>query len=305
VLITESREGSACNYHRIELPLSRITVAPKVPTLFVNRVCSWSGVKLHKHKLDGGRIVVDLDDHFVLPDNHHLAESYRKSGMVERSIALLGLADVVTVTTDYLAEQVRHYVKSGFVAVLPNALPFDEGQFNMSRDRHSGTPIVWAGGSSHEYDLQLMRGTFDSRRLTLGGYQRTAPWFNMVQTFPGCRVKEARPLDSYMELYEGHKFALAPLERNAFTQCKSNLKVLEAGAKGLPIICSRTLPYDNATDRKFIRTASNSAQWAQQVHKLLSEPDRCIDEGQILAAHVRQRYNLDKVNVLRRELLEG
>jgi hypothetical protein len=37
--------------------------------------------------------------------------------------------------------------------------------------------------------------------------------------------------------------AIAPLEINAFNEAKSNLKLLEYGALGYPVVCSDIVPY--------------------------------------------------------------
>lgn len=129
-------------------------------------------------------------------------------------------------------------------------------------------------------------------------------WFNMVQMFPGVMVKPAAGVRSYMHLYDGHQFAIAPLASSPFAECKSNLKILEAGAKGLPIICSRTLPYHTGDMRKVVRFAESKADWLEGMLGLI-DPGRTADEGARLAEHVRKHYNLKTVNEHRRQILEG
>lgn len=304
VLYTDPRRDSGCDYHRTQLPLQHIgVIRPRVPTLFVNRDTLWSIARIRAHKASGGRFIYDQDDAIDLPVGHPLHAHYAKPGVRERVQALLDLADVVTVTTKRLAEEFRHMTDSP-IEVLPNALPYDEGQFALSTDRESSRPICWAGGSSHEVDLALVRGVIDGRQLCLSGYQRVPAWFNMVQMFPGVMVKPAAGVRSYMQLYDGHQFAIAPLASSPFAECKSNLKILEAGAKGLPIICSRTLPYDTPDMKHIVRFAESAVNWQYHAIRLL-DLQRAADEGARLAEHVRKHYNLKTVNEHRRQILEG
>lgn len=307
MLITDHRRGSGCDYHRTQLPVAHLGhVACKVPTLFVNRDTAWPLQRIRAFKADGGRFVYDQDDSPNLPPSHPLHAAYNRPGVQERLRGLLALADVVTVTSERLAKEFRHnYDFKAPIEVLPNALPYDDGQFTLSADTTSSRPVVWAGGSSHEVDLWLLHRVLDGRTLTLAGYQRVPAWFAMVQMFPGCEVRPVVDVRHYMSQYDGHRIAVAPLAGGPFAECKSNLKILEAGAKGLPIICSRTLPYWTPDMRPFVRFADSPIGWAKHLQALLLSPERCADEGAKLAAYVRANYNLATVNTHRRQILEG
>jgi processive 1,2-diacylglycerol beta-glucosyltransferase len=304
-LILDTRRESGCDYHRIQLPMKHLTgVTPKVPTLYINRDTSWSLAKLRAFKADGGRFIYDQDDTIHLPAGHPLAKQYANPAVQDRLRALLSLADVVTVTTTRLAQEFRHMTRAP-IEVLPNALPFDRDQFTRSPGVTADRPIVWAGGMSHEVDLALVRDIIDGRQIALAGYQRTAPWFNMVQMFPGCRVKPALPVRQYMQHYDGHQFAIAPLAASPFAECKSNLKILEAGAKGLPIICSRTPPYWMGRRIPGVTFARDESDWRHRTLIMRNNPQQCAEQGDALAAWVRENYHLDTVNEHRRQILEG
>lgn len=69
------------------------------------------------------------------------------------------------------------------------------------------------------------------------------------------------PLDKYMTAYNGHQIALAPLKDSLFNSCKSNLKALEAGAKGLALVTSKVKPYFNKQDQQMILFAETKEDW--------------------------------------------
>lgn len=304
-LYTDPRPNSGCDYHRTQLPLQHIgPIKPKTDTLFINRDTHWSIARLRAFKADGGRLVYDQDDSFLLPVGHPLYEAYQKQGTVERLMTMLDLADVVTVTTPTLAKLYGEYTKAP-IEVLPNALPYDRGQFAPKPDAPMNDhPIIWAGGSTHEVDLALVAPVIDGRLLALAGYSRVPPWFNMVQMFPGCRVKPLAKVGQYMQHYDGHRMAIAPLATSEFAACKSNLKILEAGAKNLPIVCSYTEPYSTPDMMHVVRFASWHAEWQSHIGELL-DGGRAVDEGLRLGEHVRKHYHLDTVNEHRRQILEG
>lgn len=307
-LLVEHRPTSGCFYHRIGQPLEAFgedIPKPKTTTIWFSRLSAIPLDKLREYKANGIKLIHDMDDHFILSSNHVLKEMYRKQGMVERFKALLEIADVVTVTNSYLALQLAPYSK-GEVVVVPNALDFDKGQFSLNQDFESGTALTYVGGNTHLHDLELVRKALPLSELTIAGVNKgCAVWQEVTKRFKGVSTKDQQSLDSYMELYSGHKIALAPLEKNVFNACKSNLKVLEAGARGLPIVCSRVHPYLNDIDKDVVLYGNSEHSWRTVVHKLLKDNEYRKDKALELATHVRQHYQLDDANKIRRQIIES
>ena len=307
-LLVEHRPTSGCFYHRIGQPLEAFgedIPKPKTTTIWFSRLSAIPIEKLREYKANGIKIVMDEDDHFILSSNHILKETYRQQNMPERFKALLELADVITVTNSYLASQLAPYTK-GEIVVVPNAIKFDQGQFCINQDFESGTLLCYVGGNTHLHDLELIRKAVPLNELTIGGVNKDCQvWEEVTKRFRGVSTKPQATLDSYMNLYEGHKIALAPLEKNNFNACKSNLKVLEAGAKGLPIICSRVHPYLNDLDKDVVIYGNSENSWRSAVQKLLKDDEYRKDKGLELAEHVRTHYQLDDANKIRRQIIES
>ena len=307
-LLVEMRPTSGCWFHRIGTSLEAFgedIPKPKTTTIWFSRLSAIPLEKLRKYKANGIKIIIDEDDHFILSSNHVLKETYRVNGMAERFKALLDLADVVTVTNDFLAKELSPYTK-GEVVVVPNALTYDEGQFTKSTDIESGTPLVYVGGNTHLHDLELIRKALPINELTIGGVsQGCQVWDEVTKRFRGVSTKPQASLDTYMSLYEGHKIALAPLEKNTFNMCKSNLKILEAGAKGLPIVTSRMHPYLNDVDKDVVIYGNSEHSWRSAVNKLLRDDVYRQEKGQELAEHVRRFYQLKDANEIRRQIIES
>src|SRR5690606_26319718 len=99
--------------------------------------------------------------------------------------------------------------------------------------------IVYAGSITHELDLALVDGCLQGRSVKLCGLSDHPAWGRIVKKIPQATCFDYKPLESYMESYDGAKVGIIPLVGNQFNYCKSNLKMLEVVAKGLVPVMSR------------------------------------------------------------------
>ncbi len=334
-LTINTRPGSACDFHRVTQPFMLADIAPQRPVMVFNRLPTFSAASIPLLKKAGVAVVVDMDDHFVLGEDHPLHEAYKRTGIGIQIEYCVRQADLVIASTGHLADQLRPY--NPRVEVVHNALPFDTGMWTRSPDTTRKTPFVYAGGATHRKDLELIRGAYKARELTIVGFEAAHPewqkirqdhpqakyealialsdWRNLVNIGtewtvagqPGRKPRiglhdlRKRHYAEYMRAYDGHACALAPLVHNPFNLCKSNLKVLEAGAKGIPIIASSVPPYLNDLDRGYTELLE-VGQWS----KLGSYSRTWFEErGAALAEHVRKHYHLDDANIARRHLIEA
>lgn len=331
------RPGSACDFHRITQPFLLSDIRPKRPVFVFNRLPTFDIESVFAMRKEGVAIVVDMDDHFELDADHVLYDTYQHGHglQLERCVRL---ADLVIASTPYLADQLRPFARR--VEVVPNCLPYDTGMWTRSTDLKSGTPFVYAAGASHRHDFALLDGNLEGL-LTVAGYEDNhvewalmrasrptlnyraliplQDWRNLWHPRSGWRLLDKSPkgrrptmaeLDArvrqrYMDVFDGHCCAIAPLRDTKFNRCKSNLKILEAGAKGIPIITSRVSPYDNALDERHVWYAETWGGWGTALNTLSKMPLSFFeDAGAALAEHVRRHYQLTTANELRRQLLE-
>jgi hypothetical protein len=82
--------------------------------------------------------------------------------------------------------------------------------------------------------------------------------------------------------------AIAPLEIHAFNECKSNLRLLEYGAMGWPVICTDIYPYQNAP---VTRLPNDPQKWISTIREQLAEPDALREAGLEPAALGRRRLH--------------
>ena len=297
------KNGASCDFHRLVLPFQFGNLTSSKEVLIFNRNSTLGRSKVEQLKGSGVKIVVDIDDYWILPEDHYL---YDKFGNYMRNelAAYLRLADLVITTTHELAYQVSKLNKN--VVIIPNSLPFDEDQFTLSDNKESLSPLVYVAGASHRKDsFELGKGTFGSD-ITFAGYEANHPeWSGILSAFPKACYKGSQKLPNYMSLYNGHKISVAPLSENKFNICKSNLKMLEAGAKGLPIITSLTAPYLNPLDKNVVLYAEDPLDWQHQFRMLTTQENYYEDVSEKLKEHVRTHYQLKDANKLRQQALDS
>lgn len=300
-----ARKNVSCDYHRIQLPAEHmgIDIHAPAPNAKIEVFCRTQEQPIEKYIADLGsrKFIVDVDDYWYLYPYHYLFGIWAGSNTAEKIIQAMKAAHMVTVTNDALWQKARQYNR--YVHILPNALPFDSGQFQ--RTENDGSPaFFWAGGASHMHDLGVLRSIMinTSYNLTLMGDDGGGQWAKIKTTFgPRAKIIKMLPVDSYMTGYQGNVM-LIPLENNFFNQHKSNLKILEAGCKGMAVIASRVAPYYNETDKPFIMYADSPAEWQANIRYCQANPGFVKEMGAALGEHVRKHYNLKDINELRNQI---
>ena len=108
-------------------------------------------------KFLGIPVIIDVDDHFKLGDDHPMSLTAKKERWHEPIINHLKKADYVTTTTPIFANVLKKYNKN--VAVFPNAIDPKEKQFDVPKTLETDRLRVGIiCGSSHLKDLQLIDG---------------------------------------------------------------------------------------------------------------------------------------------------
>lgn len=108
-------------------------------------------------KFLGIPVIIDIDDHFKLGNDHPMSITAKKDKWHEPIINHLKRADYVTTTTPIFADVIRPFNKN--VMVFPNAINPEEKQYTVPKTQGDGRLRVGIiCGSSHLKDLQLLDG---------------------------------------------------------------------------------------------------------------------------------------------------
>nr|WP_286584874.1 hypothetical protein [Pseudomonas guguanensis] len=91
--------------------------------------------------------------------------------------------------------------------------------------------------------------------------------------------------------------ALAPVEPNLFNECKSNLRLLEYGACGFPVICSDLLCYRG--DLPVTRVKNRFRDWVDAIRMHINDLDAAAQAGDRLREAVYRDWMLEGENLHR------
>jgi hypothetical protein len=204
------------------------------------------------------------------------------------------VADLVTVTTEPLADVMRAYNPN--VTVLPNYIP----GWVCDLPREDKPPAVgWAGGASHAQDLaeiaQPVRRFLDrnrgwSMRIMGTDYRPTirhdrtsfTPWIPVTGNQRG--FYEAADWD----------IGLAPLAPGGvFNRSKSYIKALEYAARGIPVLASDAEPYrDFVIDGVTGFLIRYDHDWLKRLDELANDDVLRAEMGAAAREHAR-RYAIE------------
>lgn len=331
--------NNGVHYHRIHLPLSKMPGVYVLFTDFINddvlqrgfdvvlcnrfvHGCSYQQMEEYRKKYDF-RLIVDIDDYWILDPWHILQGSYPTTEIVNYMM----IADIVTVTHDRLAMAAQPY--NGNVEILPNALPYGEDQFGALKVsiEESGVDIpkdslrvLYAGGVTHEKDLNIIANPWkriaadkvlkDKLSFVLAGYDDSNTkvagiWHRMISNYLcGFKlngyVRQPLPPDRYMAFYAEADICIAPLIESRFNSMKSNLKTLEAAAFKLPILVSNVHPYIESGGIKI----ESQSDWFRYLKLLSKSKEAREDYGNFNFEYSRNYHNFESINTKRKHIYE-
>lgn len=128
-------------------------------------------------KNNNTKVIYDIDDYWVLTNTHPNYKQWKESGSQKIIEEQLSNADMVTTTTEFLADKIREFNSN--VVVLPNAVNLIEQQWSSEKYPSTKTRFLWGGGITHLVDLRLLKSSFerfnkgdflDKAQLYLCGY---------------------------------------------------------------------------------------------------------------------------------------
>jgi glycosyltransferase involved in cell wall biosynthesis len=117
---------------------------------------------------------------------------------------------------------------------------------------------------------------------------------------PYMKIHGTLPFE-YMDMFANADIMLIPLQESDWHGCKSNLKILEAAAKKIPVICSKVEPYSNDMDAPVFWVEKQS-QWFEYLNLLINNPSLRETMGNALHEWAKKKYELTDINIGRREL---
>lgn len=283
---------------------------------------------INKFKDKGIKIIMDIDDYWVLPDYHPIVwRGDVDYDMWKGSIlANLSMADYIWTSTESLKSKVQDMVPNTPIVIARNAIDYDnEAQWNdvRGKSRNKNKVVIgYAGSTTHYRDLDALQTPI--RRINSNRFLRKNVIFNLFgvdnktdvgkkvwrhQTdivtvkgrFNNVHLDGGKNVREYAYFYNEMDISIASLIDNDFNRCKSELKLIEAGAKYKPFIGSDMITY-NRTEAN-IDLCSNPDDWVNSMKELIVDKHLRAELGKELGDYVRDEYVIDKENEIRLSIL--
>lgn len=210
------------------------------------------------------KLIFDIDDLLWAAPYGNPYQKYFKAEQQKALRKGLRAVELVTASTAPLKDQLDAWVGVQSV-ILPNLV---SGQFFVPPKGRGKRKlrVGYAGSATHLEDLRLISYVIKETHTFVDwiflGY--CIPEFTpyISQYFPGVKVQEYLPALNKMNL----DVAVAPLVDNEFNRCKSNLKLIEFGAVGVPVICSKVYPYSNSPGFLITPGKRQWKDWLEAIH---------------------------------------
>jgi hypothetical protein len=261
LFVVGQNDGSA--YHRAVVPATwlnlhggraRVVVGrvdeaeghlERMSTVVISR--GWNAALLRvvpQLQARGLRVLYDFDDdYWSLPEWNPCRSVWSpdSQAIVEE---LLRRVDRVTVSTAPLAERARQFASD--VVVVPNGIPREAIPPLGPRTR-DGIRVGWSGSPTHVGDFmpmaaQLVRWVAlnPKHRLVFLGWCPPG-----LEAMPQVEAYRAVPTPDYLRALRALELDawVVPLTPNAFNAAKSDLKLREGAALGIPMAASAVGPY--------------------------------------------------------------
>jgi len=185
-------------------------------------------------------------------------------------------ADMVTVTTEILAETYRKYNDN--VKVVPNCIDLKIWN-KLPLINRSSIRIGWSGGSSHYEDMCLLTSVlpvimkkYPQVTLVLVGHK----FDGMLKGLPKDRIEfhswVPTPAHPYRQAILDFDIGVIPLLDTEFNRSKSAIKWVECSALKVPCVASHVSPYKEvATENNGIYVENEPDAWIKGISMLVED----------------------------------
>ncbi len=314
-VLAYANDSWASGFYRVKAPISAMVAADKISSHFLperrqNRTASYfeiikqspnvlllhnfldtqqlSALKLYRKYLDIP-LVLSLDDLLTEIPNYNQFSKSNPKDIQSKIKTALKLVDRLIVTTEYLADKFSHLHKN--IKVINNLLP-KELWLNQSivKNQNKKLRIGWAGAAQHEKDLAWLKpiisATKNQVQWVFYGYLPDNLGSHFIEFHKNTSFANYHSTLGALQL----DIAIAPLVSNTFNRAKSNLKLLEYGALGLPTICSAIDSYKNSPA---IQLKNEPKIWIKTILELISNEEKRLELSRDMKFWVYQNYFLE------------
>jgi len=237
---------------------------------------------INRFKEGGAIVICDIDDYWLPFRGHPARDMVMKHKTHLQIMEAAKASDIVTTTTTIYERHIKKDLNPN-THIIPNAIDPRLKMWQPKDVPSDRVRVAWIGGSSHERDLDKLKGTVnkllsdqevkDKIQIVMCGYdtrgqmteinpvtgeektRKILPhesiWnkFELIFNNDGKATPEqyvrrnTLPITQYGKHYNFCDICLAPLDEHTFNECKSELKIIETGMMGKALIASNLYIY--------------------------------------------------------------
>lgn len=241
--------------------------------------------------------ITEFDDfiHHVSPHNLSGHQAWNPETLfVGRAVHSMRKGVAMTVSTPQLAREYFPYNPNIFI--IPNYLDKEKWDNPIVKRMDDKIKIGWCGGNAHGDDLKMISNVldkiikeykgkviFETIGMTRKELSNVFPMKIFNEVCPACNYEgelhhyPGESLSDYPQVLasKGWDIAVAPVINNSFGNCKSDLKIKEYSAAGIPIVASNVIPYKEAKeDGADIYLATTFDEWYNYIKLLIENKGR-------------------------------
>lgn len=277
--------------------------------IYINRASGKAGLEaLNNIKNLKKKLWLDFDDNiFYLDKKHQHHDYYANNETIETFKKLLALADVITVTTNYLKSIFKEYNEN--IIVIPNS--YDERMFpfrNMNNIERNNV-ILWRGSNFHRHDLyqfkeKIIKLTSENKKF-IWAFMGDDPWFIKNDNNESV-IRFIPPSDAmkyYNDLYNNSPLLVhVPLKNDNFNLAKSNIAMLEAVLAGTTVLAPKTEEWEH----NGVFTYDSEEDYYEKLQALIYSSNSFITKNyNLLVEEIKDKFLLSKTNELRKEIIKN
>ena len=218
----------------------------------------------------GYRMIYEVDDIVFkddIPDYNRCKEAFVSQEIIDNILDIMSNMDEITVTCKYMKDYYINKTGNKNITVIPNYAPkfWLDRFYNRKRveelyDRHKKRPRILYAGSGTHIDVINKTGMNDDFAHVVQEIIKARKKFKFV--WKGCYPLAVKPFidNGEMEFIDwsqlmdlpqsihniGANATFASLQDNVFNKSKSNIKMIESGAFGMPGAYQDLCTYEGA-----------------------------------------------------------
>jgi len=264
------------------------------------------------------KLIYEIDDVVFgedIPLYNRNREAFTSPEIRQNIMDIISMMDEVTVTCDYFRDYLIDKTGNKNVSTLPNYLMkwwFDRyynlGDLTKKFEKNKKKPIIAIFASGTHVDVLNRVNQQDDFEKVVPEIIKTRTDFNWhfygshplpLKSFIDrgeMKFFNWAPLPDFPEAManSGAQVTFAALQDNHFNRCKSNIKLIEAGALGLPCVCPDMPTYKDA----FLKY-STGAEFIDCLKLVTKNQNNYVEHCKKARAHAEKFWLDDDANLMK------